>query len=90
MVTLIYDLLVDVSDISYTLMIDKHKLDKKGKPIYEIVGYYNTLPGAVNGARNYCIKKQLGSGIHSLDEAVNEMKRITDEFLNLLREKTGE
>lgn len=90
MITLKYDLLVDVSQYNYTLMLDKHKQDKKGKPVYETLGYYNTLTGAVCGAKDYCIRKILGSDVHSLTEAADEIARITDEFANLLREKMGE
>lgn len=90
MITLKHDLLIDVSQNNYTLMLDKHKKDKKDKPIYETIGYYHTLTGAVNGARDYCIRKNLECDQYSLREAVSEIKRVTDEFVNLLRENTGE
>lgn len=90
MITLKHDLVVDVSQNNYTLMLDKHKQDKNGNPLYETLGYYNTLTGAVNGARDYCVRKNLASDVYSLRGAVDEMKRITDEFVNLLRENTGE
>lgn len=85
MITLIYDLVIGVDTNNYTVMLDKHKCDKNGKPIYEKLGYYGTLAGAVDGARKYCIRKQLGSEIHTLTDAIVIMKSITEEFSALLK-----
>lgn len=85
MITLIHDLVIDVDTNNYTVMLNKHKCDKNGKPIYEKLGYYGTLESAVNGARKYCIRKQLGSEIHTLTDAIDIMKSITEEFSTLLK-----
>lgn len=90
MIILTHDLVVNVSDYNYTLMLDKHTVDKNGKPVYDTLGYYTNLAGAVSGARDYCIKKRLGDMVCDLRGAIDEMTKITNEFLNLLREKTGE
>lgn len=90
MVILKHDLIVDVSQNNFTLMVDKRKLDKKGNPVYETLGYYNTLAGAVYGARDYCIRKSLSDCAYDLPEAIKEIKRITAEFVELLQEKMGE
>ena len=31
---------IDVDSMCYTTKIDKHKTDKKGNPVYEVVGYF--------------------------------------------------
>lgn len=90
MIILIHNLVINVSENNYTLMLDKHTVDKNGKPVYETLGYYTNLASAVSGARDYCIKKRLGDVVCDLREAIDEINQITDEFKNLLREKTGE
>lgn len=85
MVTLIHDLVVDVSQGNYTLMLDRHKLDKKGNPVYETLGYYCTLAGAVKGARDYCVKKRLSEMDFNLPKAIHEMNLVDSEFSDLLR-----
>jgi hypothetical protein len=84
MVTLTQDLVVGVSASNYTLMIDKHMLDKKGNPKYETLGYYGTLASAVSGAREYCIRKKLSSDVYTLEEAIKIIKHTTQEFSELL------
>lgn len=86
MITLIYDLVIDVDTNNYTLLLDKHKQDKKGNSIYETIGYYGTFENAVGGARKYCIKKKLGSNTKTLAEAIEVIKTITEEFSTLLKE----
>ena len=85
MVTLIHDCVVEVSQNNYTLMLDKHKQDKEGKPLYEILGYYNTLTGAVNGAKDYFIKKRLSVNTYTLDKAIEIIKQVNKEFIDLLK-----
>lgn len=84
MITLIHDLIIYVDANNYTLMLDKHKQDKKGNPIYETLGYYGTLTSAVYGAKEYCIRKQLGSDTYMLDHAIKLIKQINKDFLSLL------
>ena len=85
MITLIYDLVIDVDAKNYTLLLDKHKQDKKGNLIYETIGYYGTFESAIEGARRYCIKKQLGLNTKTLVEAIGVIKSITEEFSDLLK-----
>ena len=87
MLILIHDLVIDVSQNNYTLMLDKHKTDKKGNPTYETLGYYNHLTNAVCAARDYCIRKYLADNVYSLIEAIDVIKRINEEFESLLVEK---
>lgn len=86
MITLKHDCFIDVSQNNYTLMLDKHKQDKNGKPIYETLGYYSTLQGAVSGARDYYIKRQLGADTYTLDKAIEIVQKINKEFFDLLKE----
>lgn len=85
MITLIHDLVIGVDTNNYTLMLDKHKEDKNGKPVYEKLGYYGSLEAAVCGAREYCIRKQLESSISTLTDAIEIIKRTTKEFSDLLK-----
>ena len=84
MITLIHDLVVDVSQNNYTLLLDKHKQDKNGKEVYETIGYYSNLKGAVCGARDYYTRKQLETDVYTLDQAIKTIKEIGEEFLELL------
>ena len=86
MIVLIYDLVIDVDTNNYTLLLNKHKQDKKGNSVYETIGYYGTFENAIEGARRYCIKKQLGLNTKTLAEAIGVIKSITEEFSALLKE----
>ena len=90
MVYLKHDLFIDVSQNNYTLMLDKHKLDKNGNAVYEPLGYFCTLAGAVHGARDYCIKKRLGDVALELRGAIEEILRIDMEFYKMLRGEMGD
>ncbi len=85
MITLKHDCLIDVSQNNFTLMLDKHKQDKNGKPIYETLGYYSTLQGAVCGARDYYVKRQLESDTYTLDKAIEIVRQTNKEFFDLLK-----
>lgn len=89
MITLIHDLVIDVSLTNFTLMIDKHKTDKKGNALYDTLGYYATLERAILGARDHYIKKCLSESTRTLDEAVETVRQINTEFSDLLSRKIG-
>ena len=84
MIKLIHDYVIDVSDKNYTLMLDKHKQDKKGNAVYETLGFYGRLNGAIQSAKEYCIRRQLTEGIYTLDEALKIIKATSEEFSDLL------
>ena len=88
MIILKHDLVVDTDGYDYTLMLDKHKVDKKGEPVYDTLSYHGSLTGAVRSARDYCVKKRLNEEVFTLSEAVEEMASITDEFMALLKERS--
>lgn len=85
MITLIHDLVIDVSQNNCTLMVDKNKCDKNGNPIYETVGYYSSLEGAVQAGKNYCIRKKLEAGTFTLTEAIKVIQECNKEFMDLLK-----
>lgn len=85
MITLIHDLMIDVDPNNYTLMLDKHKQDKNGKPVFERLGYFGTLESAVNAARKYCIRKRFEADILTLSDAIDIMHSVTEEFSKLLK-----
>lgn len=89
MITLIHDLVIDVSLTNYALMVDKHKQDKKGNHLYDTLGYYANLERAIIGARDYYIRKCLSEGVRTLDEAVEIVRQINTEFSDLLSREIG-
>lgn len=89
MITLKHDIVIDVSPNNYTLMLDRHKRDKNGHPLYEILGYYTSLVTAIRSAREYYIRKRLSEEVLPLHEAIEEVRRITDEFAAMLDKALG-
>ena len=88
MIKLKHDFVVDSNKNNYILMLYKHKDDKKGKPIYETLGYYSTLEGAIYGAKSIFIRMQLGSGFFELEQALEEIRKIHKEWVDMLEEVT--
>ena len=88
MITLMHDLVIDVSQTNFTLMLDKHKTDKKGNALYETLGYYSHLDRAIRAAIDYHIKRCLSENTHTLEEAVERVRQVNEEFATLLEKKT--
>ena len=60
---------------------------KTGKTIETktLVGYYGTLEGAVEGCRKDAIRRHIAEdNVETLSEAVEELKRITQHFNDVL------
>lgn len=89
MIKLTLDMMIDVNMHVYTLLLDKHTLDKKGKPMYETLGYYTQLTTAIKAAREFAIRKNLSERDLGLTEAIVNINRISKEFEVLLYEKVG-
>lgn len=87
MIKLTLDMMIDVSMHAYALLLDKHTLDKKGKPMYETLGYYTQLTTAIKAAREFAIRKNLSERDLGLTEAIANINRISKEFEALLYEK---
>lgn len=90
MIILKHDIVIDVSQSNYTLMFDKKAKDKNGKPIYEVLGYYASLSSAIRGAKEHYIRKRLDEEVFPLNKAIEEVRRISDEFAAMLTDATGE
>ena len=86
MINLIHDYVVDVNQYNYILMIDRHRQDKKGKPVYETLSYHGDLEGAIFAAKRDYVKKQLGEEPCVLDEAIRIINQVHEEFSDLLKE----
>lgn len=85
MIVLIHDFVVDVSQNVYTLMRDKHKKDKKGNHLYDILGYYGKLESAIKAARERLVKERMCDGVFSLTQAIEIIKQVNNEFCDLLK-----
>ena len=58
---------------------------KNGKETKSLVGYYGTLEGAVEGCRKDAIRRHIAEdSVETLSEAVEELKRITKHFNDIL------
>lgn len=77
---------IDVDSMCYTAKIDKHKTDKKGNPVYEVVGYYKDLDGAVLAIVKSMNRSKLSEGVHDLKTALGIIQASNEQFEKLLRE----
>ena len=58
---------------------------KNGKETKSLVGYYGTLEGAVEGCRKDAVRRHIAEdNVETLSEAVEELKRITQHFNDVL------
>ena len=87
MIKLINDLVIDVSDLNYTLKKyeGNEKDEKTGeyKDVYTIKGYYSSLESAIKGAIEYSIKSKFKDNTFSLKEALKEIEIIHNKFNNI-------
>lgn len=80
------DYVIDVDSMCYTTKIDKHKTDKKGNPVYEVVGYYKDLDGAILAVVKSMNRKELSEGAYELKEALEIIQASNEQFETLLKE----
>ncbi len=80
------DYVIDVDSMCYTTKIDKHKTDKKGNPVYEVVGYYKDLDGAILAVVKSMNRKELSEGVYELKEALEIIQASNEQFETLLKE----
>lgn len=78
------DYLISVEPCEYCLRVDKHKQDKNGNDLTEIIGHYTSLENAIEGARKEFIRVNLVDGDYTLELAIKKVKQITDEFKQTL------
>lgn len=77
-----YVVLVDT--LSYKACVDTHRVTKKGKPVYNTIGYYSNLKQALLGIVEDMNAKALSDGVHTLVEAIEIIKannKIYDDML---------
>ena len=84
------DYVIDVDSMCYTTKIDKHKTDKKGNPVYEVVGYYKDLDGAILAVVKSMNRRKLSEGVHDLKTALGIIRASNEQFEKLLREVVKE
>ena len=77
---------IDVDSMCYTTKIDKHKTDKKGNPVYEVVGYYKDLDGAILAVIKSMNRRKLSEGVYDLKTALGIIQASNEQFEKLLRE----
>ena len=81
---------IDVDKNCYTVKIDKHKTNKKGEKIYETVGYFTSLAGAIKGIINSMNKSKFNEGVYTLEEAIKVIAESNEHFEKLLEKVMGE
>lgn len=81
------DYVILVSETEYTAAIDKHKIDKKGYPVYKELGYYSTFNGALKGLYSYMVRRGLSEQDLSLAEAIEYVTKMNNEMKKLIDEK---
>ena len=86
MIKLNHNFVVDSNKNNYILMLDKHKEDSNKKPVYETLGYYSTLEGAIYGAKSIFTRIRLGSEVFNLEQALEEIRKIHREWVDMLEE----
>lgn len=86
MVKLNNEYIVRVDENNYTLMRDRKKFDKEGRPLYETIGYYADLAQAVNGAIQHTTRCRLSEGVCDLCKAIRIIRECNAEFKDLLKE----
>lgn len=84
MIKLTENYVVQVDVHNYTLLRDRGRVDKDGKPTYETLGYYGDLAGAINGAIQHMTRLRLSDGKHDLADALRVIRECTGEFKGLL------
>lgn len=88
MVRLVGNYVVDVDTYEYTLKIDKHKttVDKNGvtKNVYDCIGHYSSLEGAIKGAIKHMNRIKLSEGVHTLECALKMIQQSNEEFADVL------
>jgi hypothetical protein len=80
------DYYVTVDPCNYILCRDKHKTDKKGNDLYIVVGYYNNLERALQGAVADMNRRAFIEATYSLQEAIEVIQQSNKTFIDMLSE----
>lgn len=84
MIKLVEDLVIQVTKYGYTLMLDRHKVDKSGEPVFDPISYHGNIKEAFNGAVKYLNRKKLSGRTHTLAEAVKIIGENHQQLKELL------
>lgn len=79
-----YVVLVDT--LSYKACVDTHRVTKKGKPVYNTIGYYSNLESALFAIVENMNAKKLEDGVHTLTEAIEIIKANNKILGDMLKE----
>lgn len=80
------DYYITVDSYNYIVCRDKHKTDKKGNDLYTVIGYYNNLYKALQGAVADMNRRAFTGGTYSLQEAIKVIQKSNSIFEDMLRE----
>lgn len=85
------DYIILVDDMSYTAAIDTHKTqtDKKSgeeKPVYNRIGYYSTIKGALKGIAKHDVNSKLETEEFSISETLRKINEASDRIEEILKE----
>lgn len=80
------DYVILIEGLNYTPCRDLHKTDKKGAPVYKVIGYYSNLEQAVKCIIKDMVNRTLEADTYSLQEAVKVIQQSNDAFTDMLRE----
>lgn len=83
------NIIIEVDTFSYIAKADKHKQDKNGVDMFELIGYYSTLESALKGILRYKVARALDVKEFSLNEAIREVQRVKNEFGERIDEIIG-
>ena len=89
MIRIYENYVVLVNELDYVAAIDTGKHDKKGKQIYNRLGYYGTLKSAVEGIAKYDAMKELRTGDMTLQEVCKVLSEINERLENILKNIEG-
>lgn len=84
MVRIDKDYLIDMDSYNYIAKFDRHKTvvskDGKESDSTDVIGYYSTFPGALEGIYEDKIKRALSGDSMSLEQAIETVKGIKTEM----------
>lgn len=81
------DYVILVDEAEYTAAIDKHKTDKKGYPVYKVLGYYSTFEHALKGIYDYMVRIGLQEKDYTLTEAIEYLTKMNNEMKSLIEKR---
>ena len=92
MIRINYDYYIDTDGRNYILCKDYHKTEKRVMPdgreaefrVFDTLGYYGTLSGALRGLSGILSMKKISEGEYTLSEAVEEIRKINKGLSDLL------